>query len=174
MAPYWNEPLGPPPDDPLFEPFIRTDAYGEAGHRITPARALRLAVLSVTLVPCRLAAALLSVAGYYVLLRALAVLPDGVVTRRIAAFWGRFWSTACLLSLGFVRVRWVRVGERGAARRDAPPPWQVAIVSNHMSWADILVHMSRALPSFVARDGTQDIRMVGLIRWVGVGGVKWG
>lgn len=159
--------LAPPPRDPLFEPFIRSDAYGEGGQRIGPLAALRIGVLSLTLLPARLAAALACVAGYYLLLLALQILPDGVLTRRVAAFGGRFWSTACLLALGFARLRRVRV----APRRGAPPQpaldrprWQVSIVSNHISWADILVHMSRNLPSFVARDGTQNIRMVGLIR----------
>jgi hypothetical protein len=44
----------------------------------------------------------------------------------------------------------------------------VAVVSNHCGWADILIHMSRFFPAFVARDGTQNLPMVGLIRWVGL------
>lgn len=155
--------MEPPPKDPKFEPFIRHDHYGEAGHRITPLDAVRIAVLSVTLLPCRLVAALMCVASYYILLRLLKFLPEGVLNRRICAFWGRFWSRACLLSLGFVRIRRVRM-ERRSPRLGDRPRWQVAIVSNHIGWADILIHMSRNLPSFVARDGTQDIRMIGLIR----------
>jgi hypothetical protein len=160
--------LAPAPPDPKFEPFIRKDSYGEGGFSIWTFQWLRIAVLSVTLLPARVMAALFCVAGYYVLLRLIRVLlPEGVLFRRVAAFWGRFWSRACLLALGFVRVRWVSAagGAAGAAGREQRPPWQVAIVSNHISWADILIHMSRSLPSFVARDGTQNIRMVGLIRW---------
>lgn len=40
----------------------------------------------------------------------------------------------------------------------------VAVVSNHCGWADILIHMARYFPAFVARDGTQNLLMVGLIR----------
>lgn len=40
----------------------------------------------------------------------------------------------------------------------------VAVVSNHCGWADILIHMARFFPAFVARDGTQNLAMVGLIR----------
>lgn len=167
--------LAPPPDDPLFAPFVRTDAYGEAGHRAGPLRRARIALLAATLLPCRVVAALACVTGYYLLLRALSVLPECVLKRRIAAFWGRFWAAACLLSLGFVRQRWVRTPGGGGAQSGggsggSPPPgdrrraWQVAVVSNHIGWADILIHMSRTLPSFVARDGTQDIPMIGLIR----------
>lgn len=39
-----------------------------------------------------------------------------------------------------------------------------AIVSNHCSWLDILVHMSKYFPAFVARDSTKDLTMIGLIR----------
>ena len=39
------------------------------------------------------------------------------------------------------------------------------IVSNHCSWADILVHMSRSFPSFVARYSTKNLVWVGLIRY---------
>lgn len=39
-----------------------------------------------------------------------------------------------------------------------------AIVSNHCSWLDILVHMSKYFPAFVARHGTKDLTMIGLIR----------
>ena len=156
--------LAPPPDDPLFEPFIRRDAYGEGGRRVGPLARLRVAALACTLLPARLAAALACVAGYYLLLRALSALPDGVVARRAAAAWGRVWSRACLLALGFARVRRVRVPPPPGAPALGRPRWQVAIVSNHVGWADILVHMSRNLPSFVARDGTQNIRMIGLIR----------
>lgn len=43
----------------------------------------------------------------------------------------------------------------------------VAVVSNHMGWPDILIHMARYFPAFVARDGTQHLPMIGLIRWAG-------
>lgn len=39
-----------------------------------------------------------------------------------------------------------------------------AIVSNHISWADILVHMTQWLPSFVARDATTNLPFIGVTR----------
>jgi len=42
----------------------------------------------------------------------------------------------------------------------------VAVVSNHCGWADILIHMARYFPAFVARDATQNLAMIGLIRFV--------
>lgn len=155
--------LEAPPSDPRFEPFIRTDSYGEAGHKIGLAGAVRILLLSVTLLPCRVIAGLVCVASYYVLLRCLVIVPEGVLNRRIAAFWGRFWSRACLLALGFVRIRWIRSERRSKRVAEVQPRWQVTVVSNHIGWSDILIHMSRNLPSFVARDGTQNIKMIGLI-----------
>lgn len=50
-------------------------------------------------------------------------------------------------------------------RRSAPAGalQPVAIVSNHVSWADILIHMAHSFPSFAARDGTQNLPMIGLV-----------
>ena len=43
------------------------------------------------------------------------------------------------------------------------------IVSNHCSWADILINLAHNCPSFAARDGTQSLPLIGTIRWVGPG-----
>ena len=40
-----------------------------------------------------------------------------------------------------------------------------AIVSNHISYMDIIVHLAHSFPSFVARGNTQDMPLIGLIRW---------
>ena len=40
-----------------------------------------------------------------------------------------------------------------------------AIVSNHISYMDIIVHLGHSFPSFVARGNTQDMPLIGLIRW---------
>ena len=40
------------------------------------------------------------------------------------------------------------------------------IISNHVSWADILVHMEGHFCSFVARSNTQDMPLIGLIRFL--------
>lgn len=48
--------------------------------------------------------------------------------------------------------------ERARARRAA------VIVSNHVSYLDILVHMSHSAPSFVARGNTVDLPLIGVVR----------
>lgn len=43
--------------------------------------------------------------------------------------------------------------------------WGAAvIVSNHVSYLDILVHMSHSAPSFVARGNTADLPLLGVVR----------
>ena len=37
-------------------------------------------------------------------------------------------------------------------------------MSNHVGWADILVHMTRWLPSFVAREETRTLPFIGITR----------
>lgn len=156
----------PPQVAPRHAAFLRTDFYGEAG-RLRPlpvTEKIRLALLAVTLLPLRLSAGLFCVAAYYLLLRVVtALLPEGLLRFRIARAGGRFWSRACLFSLGFFKIKWVAVSPESSAQ--SPPPERcVAIVSNHLGWADILIHMSRFMPSFAARDGTQNMFMIGLIR----------
>ena len=45
-------------------------------------------------------------------------------------------------------------------------PAAAAIVSNHISYMDILVHLGHSFPSFVARGNTQDMPLLGLIRYL--------
>jgi len=201
-------------DEPRFAPFVRQDAYGQGGAGPwTFGECVRLAACCVVLVPLRAIVALLCVASYYGFCRAAAALPaprtrlGRAIRRRNLARAGRFWSRACLLALGFWRVRWVSVAPDGS-RAAAGPPWRrdrlptaagrrrggggggeqgggipapsqpplppptaqmmaqvppPAVVANHVGWVDILVVMSRYFPSFVARDGTQRLPMVGLI-----------
>jgi lysophosphatidylcholine acyltransferase/lyso-PAF acetyltransferase len=43
-------------------------------------------------------------------------------------------------------------------------PNAAVIVSNHVSYMDILVHMAHSFPSFVARGNTKDMVLLGIIR----------
>lgn len=48
--------------------------------------------------------------------------------------------------------------------RDREVCGAAVIVSNHVSYLDILVHMSHSAPSFVARGNTQDLPLIGVVR----------
>ncbi len=41
-----------------------------------------------------------------------------------------------------------------------------AVISNHCSYFDILILMSRYFPSFVARSNTQDMPLIGVCRYL--------
>ncbi len=38
-----------------------------------------------------------------------------------------------------------------------------AVLSNHIGWSDILIHMSHYLPGFVARRETADLTFIGAV-----------
>lgn len=149
-----------------WQPFIRTDFYGEGGARQLPVwEQLRLLFTSITLLPIRFFAALACVTTYYICVRLITILPiTDIIKRRTITVSGKIWCRLCLYVLGFVSIRWVTIGALYTERSNAQEHGYVAIVSNHLGWADILLHMARWFPSFVARDGTQDLPMVGMIR----------
>ena len=74
---------------------------------------------------------------------------------------------SCLFCLGFSRVEWQRLPPKAQHAEHAAPPGAQpgGIVSNHCGWVDILVNSTRYFPSFVARDDTASLALVGLIRW---------
>jgi hypothetical protein len=97
--------------------FVRTDRYGEGGWSPQPLwERARLAVLAFTLLPLRLLLALGCVAAYYLIVRISTLIPNEIVVRRIATVFGKLWSRACLFCLGFVHIKWVRVGGNNEPR----------------------------------------------------------
>lgn len=167
MAAQLNGPAGQRPweADPLYAPFHRQDYYGVLGLRPLPTlEKLRLAVLAVVVVPIKLLGALFCLVAYYAVCRASLLLPLALRTDFITAT-GRVACRACLFCLGFYWVEWIAV-EPGAGQ----PAAAAAIVSNHCGWSDILVHMSRSFPAFVARDKTKNAPLIGLIRCAAAGG----
>ena len=157
--------------DPAYEPFIRCDQYGHLGLAPQPLwEQARLIALSVTLLPLKLFGGISCLVSFYLICRVSVLLPkryrDELVPRT-----GKFFCRLLLLCIGFAHVRWIQVAEQqknarqpatnGQIDRSAPA---VGIVSNHVGWSDILLHMAKYFPSFVARKETQDLSMVGLIR----------
>ncbi len=146
-------------DDDLYKPFHRQDYYGVLGMSpLSVFEKLRLAILACFVVPIKLLGALCCLLVYYCICRASLVLPSSIRTDFIAAS-GRVACRSCLFCLGFHQVQWIRV--QPDAQQHAEP---TVIVSNHCSWCDILVHMSRSFPAFVARDATKTTPLIGLIR----------
>lgn len=143
--------------DLRYEPFKRHDLYGDMGRGpLSIPRRLRLYVLAVLVFPLRCITTVGCLACYNVLCRLSFLVPSAYRVAWIV-FWGRVLCRLCLFCLGFVRVEWITFPS------PTPAPKVGGVVSNHLSWCDILIHMSRSFPSFVARVGTEKLPFVGLI-----------
>lgn len=150
-------------EDPVFDPFRRHDQYGlEGATKQSILEYLRLAFMAVTILPLKILGCIACLIGCYLVCKLSFLVP----TQHRAA-----WVVSCgkvfvrmeLFCLGFIFVKWQKVPDtRPQHIREGAKV--AGIVSNHCSWADILVHMSRAFPSFVARASTKNLLWVGLIR----------
>ena len=147
---------------PKHLPFQRNDQYGKMGQKPQPLlERLRLACLSVSVLPVKVLCAAFCISSFYLVCRVAELLP--VDQRRwVTAILGKLFSRLCLLSIGFVSVKWIKVSKAGWDKQKSDRP-AVGIVSNHCSHVDILAHMARTFPSFVARGGTESIPLIGFI-----------
>ena len=149
-----------------YDPFRRRDRYGLAGGAAQPClERARLALAAVALLPLRASAVLATVLALFCTCRLSALLPHPLRARVVPAA-GKLCSRACLLSLGFLKVRWIELDKQAPPtdRAGTSACLPAALVANHCSWCDILVFMSRYFPSFVARESTQDLPLIGYIR----------
>ena len=145
-------------------PFERHDAYGKMGMgRQSAWIRLKTCLAAVTILPVKAVGTLSCVLGFFCICKAMQVLPRRHRSAAVAAT-GKAFCRACLLCVGFTRVTWVQ-SVRLTDDRTGPQPHAAGIVSNHCSWADILVHMAHSFPSFVARSGTDSLPFIGFIRW---------
>ncbi|BDA43236.1 Lysophosphatidylcholine acyltransferase 1 [Coccomyxa sp. Obi] len=143
----------------LYEPFVRHDQYGPLGAKPQPLlEYLRLAVLLVTLAPIKFTSATLCVVAVHLLCRVSVILPKGIQAQVVASL-GKVLCRLCLLCWGFVKIDWTTDEPRQLPKGVEP----AAIVSNHISYLDIIVHCAHSFPSFVARGNTKDLPLVGLI-----------
>ncbi|GFR48524.1 hypothetical protein Agub_g10419 [Astrephomene gubernaculifera] len=160
--------LGQLPPEIRANAFKRSDLYGTyANNPKSFATQLRLIVLSLTLVPLKLFACIGCVLSYYLLiLLGNATLSEPFKTKYMV-FWGRFWTRAVLYCLGFWTIKWVYVSPEGTVSSKAPLGFKErrfgGYVSNHCSWVDIVLYMSRLFPSFVAKKEVSALPLVGPI-----------
>ncbi|TVU21218.1 hypothetical protein EJB05_30843 [Eragrostis curvula] len=164
--------------DDMFAPYARRDAYGPMGRGPLPAaEAARLALIAVVLVPLRFVAGMLVLLAYYLVCRACTLGVAGAEEggrfrlsgwRRDAVLSsGRALSRAMLFVFGFY---WIRETYRGLPNAEDVHQDQSeklerpgAVVSNHVSYVDILYHMSASFPSFVAKNSVSRLPLVGII-----------
>ncbi|WCJ35283.1 Phospholipid/glycerol acyltransferase family protein [Euphorbia peplus] len=167
-----------------FAAYVRNDVYGTMGcGELTWIEKVLLGLALVTLVPIRVVLATVILFLYYVICRICTVFSSpnrdeeeeqedfahmGGWRRAVIVSSGRFLGRAVLFVFGFY---WVSVtdtnreedkstGENGSKDTSERPG---AIISNHVSYIDILYHMSSSFPSFVAKRSVGKLPLIGLI-----------
>ena len=148
-------------NDPLFSAFERRDSYGIAGQDAQPLHEyLRLGLYSLLIAPIKLIISLSTLLSFWLICHATAVLPP-LPRNALIVCLGKLHSRLCLLGLGFVYIRHVRVHPPNyPTSPDARPG---GIVSNHAGYCDILAAMWLFFPSFAARKSTRHIPLIGII-----------
>ncbi|CAN7130731.1 unnamed protein product [Brassica rapa subsp. narinosa] len=174
--------------DKKFAPYARTDLYGTMGLGPFPAaEKVKLAVAMVTLVPVRFVLAMTILLLYYLICRVFTLFSSphreeeeeeevvqedyahmGGWRRTVIVRCGRFLSRVLLFVFGFYWIPERRpdpetiCSEEGETDKEESERPGV-IVSNHVSYLDILYHMSASFPSFVAKRSVGKLPLVGLI-----------
>ncbi|KAL2489371.1 Lysophospholipid acyltransferase LPEAT1 [Forsythia ovata] len=169
-----------------YAAFVRHDVYGTMGRGELPwAEKLLLVLGLILLVPIRVVASMSILVIYYIICRVCTVLkaPNredeqedyahmGGWRRAVIVQSGRFFSRALLFVFGFY---WIQKTSRsndveGKLNNESESKDQSeemerpgAIVSNHVSYLDILYHMSSSFPSFVAKRSVAKLPLIGLI-----------
>ncbi|KAH8488199.1 hypothetical protein H0E87_024032 [Populus deltoides] len=173
-----------------FAAYVRNDVYGPMGRGELPlVEKVLLGIAVVTLVPIRFVLALIILVVYYIICRVCTLFsaPNrdeeeeqedfahmGGWRRAVIVWCGRFLSRMLLFVLGFY---WISVSYRDIELPDqnksssqnegkdqSEEPGRLgAIISNHVSYLDILYHMSASFPSFVAKRSVAKLPLVGLI-----------
>ena len=151
-------------DDPAFDPFRRHDQYGlEGAERQSLWEYLRLTIMALTVLPARILGCIACLTGCYLICKLSFLVPRKSRSAWVVG-WGKVFVRLELLCLGFLTVTWKKLPDK-RPKHVLEGVRVAGIVSNHCSWADILVHMSRSFPSFVARASTKELLWVGLIRY---------
>ncbi|KAJ3696361.1 hypothetical protein LUZ61_000066 [Rhynchospora tenuis] len=154
--------------DTKYAPYARTDVYGPMGRGPVPfSEKFLLGLAAVTLLPVRFISGLVILVLYFLICRLCTLFSNHqqkedlvhlTAWRRHAVVQaGRFCARAMLFVFGFY---WIVVEDRSNNEHVERPG---AIVSNHVSYVDILYHMSSSFPSFVAKASVAKLPLVGLI-----------
>ncbi|KAL6212935.1 hypothetical protein ACLB2K_018150 [Fragaria x ananassa] len=167
--------------------YVRSDAYGTMGRGgLSLKEKLLLGVALVTLVPIRVVVIMTLLLFYYLICRicTLGLSPNrdedeqedyahmGGWRRAVIVWCGRSLSRVMLFVLGFYWISETYRIPDDAAQQPKPEGKEEsaeeaekpgAIISNHVSYLDILYHMSSSFPSFVAKRSVAKLPLVGLI-----------
>ncbi|AES82037.1 lysophospholipid acyltransferase LPEAT1 isoform X1 [Medicago truncatula] len=161
-----------------FAAYVRNDVYGTMGRGELGAKEkLFLGFALVTLLPIRVILAVTVLVVYYVVCRVCTLfkIPNredeqedyahlGGWRRSVIVKCGKALSRVMLFIFGFY---WIHVSSNSFNQENKPQPEETGrpgvIISNHVSYLDILYHMSSSFPSFVAKRSVAKLPLVGLI-----------
>ncbi|KAL4311519.1 hypothetical protein GQ457_01G009830 [Hibiscus cannabinus] len=168
-----------------FAAFVRNDVYGSMGCGKLPLKEkLLLGVALVTLLPIRLVLVLAILVVYYLICRIFTLFSTPNLEdeqedfahltgcrRAVIVQSGRFLSRLLLFTIGFYWINETRkdsANTQGNSKTESTKQSEEqerpgAIVSNHLSYLDILYHMSSNFPSFVAKRSVSKLPLIGLI-----------
>ncbi|XP_038715962.1 lysophospholipid acyltransferase LPEAT1-like isoform X1 [Tripterygium wilfordii] len=172
-----------------FAAYVRNDVYGPIGRGELPLlEKVLLPLACVTLVPIRVIVGMSVLVLYYLICRICTLFssPNRDAEqedyahmegwRRAVIVWcGRFSSRVMLFVFGFYWInetyrnpevsqdKLSSTNEEEGKEQSEYPERLGAIVSNHVSYLDILYHMSSSFPSFVAKRSVAKLPLVGLI-----------
>eukprot|EP00002_Diphylleia_rotans_P023163 TRINITY_DN4551_c0_g4_i6.p1 TRINITY_DN4551_c0_g4~~TRINITY_DN4551_c0_g4_i6.p1 ORF type:complete len:199 (+),score=27.56 TRINITY_DN4551_c0_g4_i6:50-646(+) len=146
------------PNDPQFFPWWRFERLFW-----TPSRAPKIFLGCVLFLP-RLCFFLSCIFAYWVTTRIACIghdpnePPTSPLRRKILKL-GRFFARGTLLGLGFHKITY-----RGKAPQPSTDGTPLVIVSNHISYCDILFHMSQGyFPAFISKAEVSKFPLVGAI-----------
>lgn len=166
-----------------FLPFSRVDCYGALGiSPQLPLEYLRLALMSVLLVPIRLLFTILCFFSYYLLCQLMRYTLPKAWSHPACITIVSFHSRLALLISG-VNVTWRKVTSSSSSASQSEdeaeqqqqqqeqlrnewsagsiPPGVGGIISNHCSLFDTVIFMWWFCPAFVAKRGTEKVPMLG-------------
>ncbi|KAL3340570.1 hypothetical protein AABB24_028957 [Solanum stoloniferum] len=169
-----------------YAPYVRHDVYGIMGRGELPwTEKVLLGIALVTLVPMRVIGATTVLVVYYLICKICTAFwaPNredeqedyahtGGWRRTVMMQSGMFLSRVMLFVFGFywIHETYQPINLNGNSNNEDGSKQQAeelerpgAIVSNHISYLDILYHMSCSFPSFVAKRSVAKLPLVGLI-----------
>ncbi|XAR64110.1 Plasmalogen synthase [Bertholletia excelsa] len=169
-----------------YAAYVRRDVYGTLGCGELPwTEKILLGIALVTLVPIRVVLGLSLMVFYYMICKVCTLFSAphreeeqedyahmGGWRRTVIVQSGRFLSRVMLFLLGFYWIKETyRIPdadgnlntETESKDTSEEPERPGVIVSNHVSYLDILYHMSSSFPSFVAKRSVAKLPLVGLI-----------
>lgn len=169
-----------------YAPYVRHDVYGIMGRGELPwTEKVLLGIALVTLVPMRVIGATTVLVVYYLICKICTAFwaPNredeqedyahtGGWRRTVMMQSGMFLSRVMLFVFGFywIHETYQPINLNGNSNNEDGSKQQAeelerpgAIVSNHISYLDILYHKSSSFPSFVAKRSVAKLPLVGLI-----------